>query len=791
MVNTTTSTTDLAKDFDQKDFDLKKWINLRFAGHKSIPLAQDDGLDPDFNDNFSPPSATANTPATPLPAEPKLLGSAFDQQTSSLLVQLQFLNQDISQKLDNHVQEAQRSMPRVLHDLHVLGSALASLDAELDAIRAESDAPARSSTHTAFAALEKLDHVRARMESTRNSLREAESWSSLASEMEALFASKAYDAAATKLAEAERSLVLLQQTTDYDDKKALLHSLQDQLDTALKPQAVRVLSEYDASGARPCLDLFELIHRRSKFLDIYFSIRTSPLLRLWTQYDEDVAAGRAGDLPTWIEGFYGEVSLLVTKELAWTPAVFRGDARAVVQSLVQKLFSTVDPPMSSRLSAAAANPLESLQVLISAYQATLSFGSQLENTLASSPSMAVASSPQTSSSEWLYILYEPFVPFQQDYAHYEKQSLLVQLQTLTPVSLSDPIDLTGSLAEEFPWVFSAAEGAIARCNNFTFGLASPGLLSTLSDFFLEVHSRYTNAIVTLRQLLNLEEIGHEQSYDDHSLSADLAWTNFQPALKFLAIAAAMFQRLESFESRLSAQLLSNPISSPQSTPQSLLHLSALNSYAYRTLLSSTPNPLLPRVHEASKALTRGAQRLLYDTMFRPIYLRLHLLPTPPPPTPHPFNLELPQFSLSPQPYITRIGEHLLTLPQHLDMYSDDHAALAFSISTIPHCSVRNTDTVDDDEDIPHIWIEALARGTMDQYIASIGALPGFPPHAARQLAADIGYLCNVLAAMDVEPLSGLLSVRRVLEAEQSEDLAGALEDEEIVRRIAALRMQDA
>ncbi|KAI8805657.1 Golgi complex component 7-domain-containing protein [Cladochytrium replicatum] len=489
---------------------------------------------------------------------------------------------------------------------------------------------------------QKLDHVRSRMEVTSNSLREPESWSSLAFEMEALFASKAYDTAATKLAE-----------------RALLQSLQDQLDVALKLQAVRVLLEHDASGARSCLDLFELMHRRTKFLEIYFSMRTSPLLRLWTQYDEDVAAGRAGDLYTGKSLSFHQRTCMYSSSISR-----RCSCCGAVSS--PEAFSTLEPPMSTRLSAAAASPLESLQVVMSSYRATLSFVTKLETTLACSPSAAQPSSPHPSSSELLYIIYELFVPFQQDYARYEKQSLFGATSQLDANFSVAPSIFVGMALHNLRAICSFS--FYARYEKQSLFGATSQLAANFSMQKVQLlgaikgHSRYTNAVGTLRQLLNLEEIPIELS--------------------------------------------------------------------------------------------------------------------PPPPTPHPFHLELLQFSFSPQPYIIRIGEHLLSLPQHLDMYSDDYAAFTSSISTIAHCAVC-TDTVKDDDDIPHLWIEALARGTMDQYIASIGSLPGLPPYVVQQLAADIGYLCNVLAAMDVEPLSGLVSVRRVLEVEQSEDLARALEDEEI------------
>jgi hypothetical protein len=52
-------------------------------------------------------------------------------------------------------------------------------------------------------------------------------------------------------------------------------------------------------------------------------------------------------------------------------------------------------------------------------------------------------------------------------------------------------------------------------------------------------------------------------------------------------------------------------------------------------------------------------------------------------------LQLPSFSLSPLSYITQIGEHLLTLPQHLEPYASE--ASDVNASTSSSSSSSSTD----------------------------------------------------------------------------------------------------
>ena len=43
--------------------------------------------------------------------------------------------------------------------------------------------------------------------------------------------------------------------------------------------------------------------------------------------------------------------------------------------------------------------------------------------------------------------------------------------------------------------------------------------------------------------------------------------------------------------------------------------------------------------------------------------------------------DLPTFSLSPQEYITQVGQYIMTLPQYLEPFCEDHSAALLAIST--------------------------------------------------------------------------------------------------------------
>jgi len=168
-------------------------------------------------------------------------------------------------------------------------------------------------------------------------------------------------------------------------------------------------------------------------------------------------------------------------------------------------------------------------------------------------------------------------------------------------------------------------------------------------------------------------------------------------------------------------------------------------------------------------------------------------------------LNLPSFSLSPLPYITQIGEHLLTLPQQLEPFANKDFALSLEtpISSVGlrvsedavivdgeanAVLTRNNNSFDSvEEDSTSIsrnfssfqlssensnkeenqrtsepleemeetngfvfqWINSITRGTMGLYMQKIIEIPHLSETGAKQLAADIGYLMNVASALGV------------------------------------------
>ncbi|KAJ3145735.1 hypothetical protein HDU86_000829 [Geranomyces michiganensis] len=872
------------------DFDLKKWVNAALAAPplsasvtgSSVPRGQPPQLLSLSDKKDDDRSASAESLPRALSRQSSLssLSTAtagsrsanIDQVASGLVLKLQLLSLDVSSKFEQLSDEVVGNMPRALYDLEVIrkdakkvGEAL--VDGKRDFDRAERGGGG------AFKDLVKLDLVRGRMVATRLALKEAENWSTLAGEMDAIFAAEDFDKASLRLEEAQKSLTMLSATPDYAEREALLLELQTKLQATIEPRAIAVLADHDAEAARTLYRVFVRIQKSNVFVKHYNATQTTGLLRFWQEYDEDGAvraaqAGNDDELAQWLTSFYDEVLRILAKELPWCGYVFPNPQR-VVHDLVRTLLSALRPSFEIRVRALADRMGEAgLLTVVKAYQATTQFGFKLERLLCgtdgirspgpTSPSRH-ADVPQTplvtpftvdELAKWGDVPFDAFLAYQQRYGQLERDYLVrLANNLLTAERTSDYMEITRAMADSAPKLITYAEAAVMRCRVFTAGFGAAALVSAIDGFFTEAFARYEALLIQLRGEIGLATAEREGAADSGSLvSTDefgggelgrQEWGNFQVGLKVLGVCGTLRKRLDAFERAACRALVatgSKALAARWRTPTEFwvdekknggsgeecmasflaLRTSTLNSYELRGVLdamtgeaakpiisteSAASNPattatsrpptdsFLRRAHPALLTFIIASQRFVFDTLFSLIDAQLATLPSMPTwaadarTTAGPFDLDVPQFSLSPSSYVTRVGEHLLTLPQQLDLYVGDEA-LACEIERLPFLKpeaadsqaremggnpeARQTSDTDndgdnpnaghddgddaeqDDDDITYLWIKSISLATMALYTERASAISRLSADGSKQLATDVRYLGNVFEAMDVD-----------------------------------------
>ncbi|SCV73150.1 BQ2448_7075 [Microbotryum intermedium] len=336
-------------------------------------------------------------------ASPQANLISLEASLGKTLAALEVATHDTSALVDRTIDDISRSVPRLAFDLQLMRENALLLRFTLDGIRKRAGIGSgfgeNPEVSRVMEKLRVLDLAKARMEAARDVLREAESWSTLESEVAGLLGEQAYAKAAERLEEAARSMVVFQNTTEYEGRRALMVSLQNQLEASLSSSLVSAINTRDVKACKSYYAIFGQIQREAEFTAYYFGSRRSALVDAWVNANlidapnaarDLVAAGASTTaasasastqaspsppikLTSFLIKFYGDLHALLAEERTYVPAIFP-DPAPTISSFVSTTLEGLSPSLPQRLSAIADTygPLM-LPELIQAYRATEDF----------------------------------------------------------------------------------------------------------------------------------------------------------------------------------------------------------------------------------------------------------------------------------------------------------------------------------------------------------------------------------------------------------------------------------
>ena len=97
-------------------------------------------------------------------------------------------------------------------------------------------------TSSSIHVLEKLDKMKTELMERTESLKEADNWTALANDVEDVFESGDVEKIAAKLFSMQKSLSMLINTPDYEDKKLQLEGLKNRLEAIASPKLVQAFT---------------------------------------------------------------------------------------------------------------------------------------------------------------------------------------------------------------------------------------------------------------------------------------------------------------------------------------------------------------------------------------------------------------------------------------------------------------------------------------------------------------------------------------------------------------------
>ncbi|KAH9029248.1 Golgi complex component 7-domain-containing protein [Lactarius pseudohatsudake] len=571
--------------------------------------------------------------------------SSLEKHLNNIIPALEVASEDLSLHIERLIEEISRSASRLPYDLHFMRDGALSVQVALNNLtnRSTSFSPQSSAT---LDRLHSLDIVKRHMESARDVLREAESWSTLESEVSSLLSEQNYEKAAEKLSEANKSMIVFQNTPEYEARRALMISLQNQLEASLSSALIAAINSHEIALCRHYYTIFGNIQRGSEFRAYYFGSRRSSLITTWQDAqlsdagDSSVSPSATRQTSDFLTAFFADFLAVLNSERASTSAIFP-DPQLTLSSFITSTFSTLQPTFTERLSALCDHHGPAVLIeLIAAFQATEKFAVAadkiLERTEASTPSLSPpsdgTSSEFTSKSfrrrsshsrlsisrrmslsssatgalqllgsglDWDTEVYEPFLEYQVSYGALETKLLS---SSLPDSSLQ--ADPARGLRERTLDVFSLAEESLSRMQAFTHGYGAAALVSSLDDFLAAFIDSSRASFVSFMPASTASVVAGSGAEDLADLDYTLEdYSAIQVWLHLLESLRGVRDRLSVFESQLRGTLLQvsiafraqahDPRASLPGTTRGALQLlsqSTLNSHHLHDLLDSVQLP---------------------------------------------------------------------------------------------------------------------------------------------------------------------------------------------------------
>ncbi|KAM7381765.1 hypothetical protein PAMA_012557 [Pampus argenteus] len=736
-----------------------------------------------------------------------------DTHAATLVMKLQLFIQEVNNAIEESSNQALQNMPRVLRDVEAVKQEASFLKDQMVLVK-EDIRKFEQDTVQSMQVLVEIDQVKGRMQLAAEALQEADKWSTLSADIEETFKTQDLAVISSKLTSMQNSLSMLVDTPDYSEKCVHLEALKNRLEALASPQIVATFNSMSIDQAKLFVKVFTEIDRMPQLLAYYYKCHKSQLVSMW----QDISQSEL-TLKQQLSEFYDTLLSTWHAQLQWTSQVFKNPYEVVTVLLIQTLGAMV-PSIPVCLSTAMDRTAQEqrLDILLELNNTTSAFGHGLEAAML--PHLGEHNLLKV--NELVCALYDPYKPYQLQYGDLEKAHLLIQISAV-PLEHGEVMDCVEELSHSVGKLFGMASAAVDRCVKLTDGLAMCGLLKALKALFTKYVSDFSTTLQSIRKKCKLEDTPSSSVFQED-------WTAFQNSVRIIATCGELLRQCGAFEQQLSNKILgtAGKYLSESYSPRSLAGIQEASSTErksaaknpwqeynylqrgsmaeYNSLMEvlyslkekGTGNSsLLAESRAALTRLNQQANQLAFDSVFLQIKHQLCLVSKmesqESPGFGESYTEDLPTFSLSPQEYITNIGQFLMSLPLHLEPFvaqEDPALEMALHAGKLPFPPEQGDDLPELDNTADY-WLGSIARATMQTYCDAMLLIPQLSTHSTKQLATDIDYLSNVMDALGLQPSRTLQQIVTLLRAKPEDYRQTAkLLPRRLASTIAALRCID-
>ncbi|XKL64088.1 hypothetical protein PGB90_004174 [Kerria lacca] len=635
----------------------------------------------------------------------------IEEFLQSLINELQLYIEQVNSVLEENCHRIANNLPKIIGEVEILNENVMVLSEKLKIIKLEIETIEKN-TDESVISLEKIDCLKSTLENVKQTLHEADNWSTLAADIEEYFDNGNIEKITSLLVSMQQSLNVLSNADDYEDKKMQLEGLKNRLEASISPHIVKAFTTSNLDEAVKYVKIFNKIERLPQLLKYYIKCQKGSLCQYWKSIidsDQDL------NLVEQLRSFYDMLLINWQKQIKWCDEVFQSiNMVDMVIELYADVLIDLDPSLACCIDTSLKQCSQPLMLLLELHYISSQFQQNLE-------SLHVFNNERQLLDNYLWDYY------------------------LKMDSHVDLVDCIHSIGLTIPIVMNIVTEAQNRCIHFTRGCAINGLITALKGYFLKYIDKYKEVCSRLSQLTCNKE----------------NWQLLKSCLSFQQIIGELLNKIKKFEYQL-LKILKTQKNDNTIEHYSLLILNTVAQREYEDLLNYISDEsnasLFYNVINVIEKLSFELHLITYHISFKPISFYLENAKE----AWEQINndtRDLPDYSYSPLEYITQIGEHLITLPQHLEPFLSQENTALNSVLQIINKETKNIPT--EKRTYADILLTLVACGTCQAYGDQILNIRELNKSAIRQLAVDIHYFGNVLEELGMrltENLQHILSL---------------------------------